>query len=226
FQEQWDDYGALSIYMSGRQGLLGGAGSWFEDQADLLEKETWVNLSKQIGDAFTHIRDVTESYVADKYTSIRENIKQAKDYLDANQEHLADLDWWAARAEEAIDHGKAEVVRFAHDRQATYRSAATFAVSSAEKASKIFTHRQAIMDLPKNIASGDVKAIQRFVDTELMDIDPQLAAEIKNNPEWPAVIELIQDNETILTYLAYVDLFISSVPPNFFAYVVGTGGAY
>src|SRR5690606_36486381 len=34
------------------------------------------------------------------------------------------------------------------------------------------------------------------------------------------------DNETILTYLAYVDLFISSVPPNFFAYVVGTGGAY
>lgn len=59
-----------------------------------------------------------------------------------------------------------------------------------------------------------------------MDIDPELANEIKNDPNFAVVLELIADHDSALTYLSYASLMLEAIPPNFYAYAAGKGGAY
>ena len=99
-------------------------------------------------------------------------------------------------------------------------------LEAADKARKIYQHRDAILNLPALIADGKPKPIQAFVENELMDIDPELAKAIRNDPNFAIVLEIIADNESALTYLSYVGLMMEAIPPNFYAYVAGKGAAY
>ncbi len=59
-----------------------------------------------------------------------------------------------------------------------------------------------------------------------MDIDPALAKAIRHDPNFAVVLEIIADHDSALSYLAYVGLMLEAIPPNFYAYVAGKGGAY
>jgi hypothetical protein len=59
-----------------------------------------------------------------------------------------------------------------------------------------------------------------------MDIDPEVAKEIKADPMFYVVLELIADHDSLLSYLSYVGLAIEAIPPNFLGYLAAKGGAY
>jgi len=98
--------------------------------------------------------------------------------------------------------------------------------SSADRIEKLLKHKKAILALPRDIAEGNPRKVQRFIDTVLMDIDPEMAMAIKENPDFHLVLELIADHDAALTYFAYANLYLEAVPPNFYAYVGGKGDAY
>jgi len=226
FQKQWEEYGTASIIMSGADGVYSGAADWFEDQGELLEAQTWKDLGNVIAGVSGNIWAFTSTYIESKYKEMQEANRRAGEWLDEAGDNLTNWNWWGNELDEVQDELESSAVRIVGEIKSDVEQAADLLESSVDATEKIFRHRHAILALPEQMAAGDVAAIERFVDTVLMDIDPALAQEIKNNPDWSAVLEIIADHETILTYLAYVSLFIEAIPPNFYAYLGGKGGAY
>ncbi len=226
FQAQWDNYGPASIPMSGAEGLMSGATDWVKDQGDLLEARTWKELGNTIADTANNVWDYTATYARDKFNDIKESVGEANEFIDEATDNFFNWNWWSQQAEEAGDSLEETAVRFIDDVKSDLEQAAETLESSTEKAQKIYHHRHAIMELPQLLAEGNASRVEQFIDNVLMDIEPEIANEIKNNPDWSAVLELIADHDTILTYLAYISLFMEAIPPNFYAYLSGKGGAY
>ncbi len=90
----------------------------------------------------------------------------------------------------------------------------------------IAKHRKTIIDLPQRIASGDVVAVQKFIDTVLVELDPEWAKEVKEHENFPKALAIIEDHDSILTYVTYVSLMLEAIPPNFYSYHGGKAGAY
>ena len=226
FQKQWDDYGVASIAYSGAEGLYSGAVDWFGDQGDLFKAETWQELGDTIASTAGDVWDFSATYMEARYNDLKQQVSDANEWVEEATDNFFNWDWWSSQTEQAADAAQASAVRFVSEIQEDLEHASELLQSSAQTTEKIYRHRQAIIDLPKHLAAGDIDKVEHFVDTVLMDIDPAMATEIKNNPEWSAVLEVIADHDSILTYLAYVSLMLEAVPPNFYAYAGGKGGAY
>jgi len=76
------------------------------------------------------------------------------------------------------------------------------------------------------MAEGDVDAIQVFIDTVLMEFDPEWAKEIKGHENFPKAMAIIEDHDTVLSYVTYLSLMLEAIPPNFYSYYGGKAGAY
>ncbi|EIF01886.1 hypothetical protein [Vibrio tubiashii] len=90
----------------------------------------------------------------------------------------------------------------------------------------IAKHRQTILELPQKISNGDIDAVETFVDTVLMELDPDWAQEIKGHEQFPNAMAIIEDHDTILTYVTYLSLMLEAIPPNFYFYYGGKAGTY
>ena len=206
-----------------RQVLLSGCLLGATDQAELFEKETWVNLGGKIQEMAGGALDTLEGHAVNQFNSLEAKIqKHAKN----PEETVLNWAWWqAAIKTEADEFLRSETAKFNALKDGV-EDLAHSVLNTAEKAKKIYRYREAILGLPALIAQGNPRPIQSFVEIELMDIDKELATKIRYHPNFALVLEIIQDNDSVLTYLSYVGLMIEAVPPNFYAYVAGKGGAY
>lgn len=223
FQTQWDDSPALAYVTSAYEGWNAGGAEWLDDQAEFFTADLWINLGSKVKDAAGTAYDRLATYSAGRFESVQ---KEVNKHLDKPEETLLNWAWWQrSLSDTATELGNEQLRRFEavrHNMNALSESV----FESADMAKKIYRHRNAILDLPTLIANGEPRPIQNFVDTVLMDIDPKLAKAIRDDPNFPVVLEVIADHESALSYLAYVGLMIEAIPPNFYAYVAGKGGAY
>lgn len=226
FQQQWDRYGAAAIYMSTAEGVYAGAANWMEDQGELFEAKTWTELGNTIADAAGDAWDFTASYARETFDGIKKKVGDANKHIDDITDNAFNWNWWSKQIDQTATDAHTRAVKLVDQTRKDIEQAQELLKSSVAKTEKIYKHRNAILNLHKDLAAGDIQQIERFIDTVLMDIDPALAREIKDNPDWAAVIEVIADHDSILTYLAYVSLFLEAVPPNFYAYLAGKGNAY
>ncbi|AIW13582.1 hypothetical protein VITU102760_25560 [Vibrio tubiashii] len=90
----------------------------------------------------------------------------------------------------------------------------------------IAKHRQTIPELPQKISNGDIDAVETFVDTVLIELDPDWAQEIKGHEQFPNAMAIIEDHDTILTYVTYLSLMLEAIPLNFYFYYGGKAGTY
>jgi hypothetical protein len=223
FQKHWDDNPTLAFITSANEGWRAGGADWLQDQAEMFEAKLWVDLGGKIREAAGTGCDLLAGYSKQYYESLKTKINR---HIENPEDTLYSWAWWQASIEteaEKIIKGQVEKIKsiekVVHDTTVTV-------LETAEKAKRIYTHRDAILNLPNMIAKGDPKPIQNFVETVLMDIDPELAKEIRHDPDFAIVLELIADHDSVLSYLAYVGLILEAIPPNFYAYVAGKGGAY
>jgi len=134
--------------------------------------------------------------------------------------------WYKSQITQAAESFVEEKV---HEVQASMRRVEQLVddtLDDVNKAEKIFKYREQIYAIPELIAQGDGASIMAFLRGPLKDIDPELSENILNSQELPAAIAVIQDHDSVLTYLAYVSLMIDAVPPNFYVYAAGKGSAY
>ncbi|OXE04737.1 hypothetical protein CA163_39405, partial [Vibrio parahaemolyticus] len=73
--------------------------------------------------------------------------------------------------------------------------------------------------------NNDVKGVEQFVDTVVMEFDPEWAMEIKESEFFPKALALINDDNSILPFFTYLNLIIEAIPPNFYFYYVGKAAA-
>ena len=224
FQTRWDTYGYAAIALDGGSGLLTGGSGWVKDQAELFEAETWQALGSTLSDAAGKTIDVTAGYASDVFDRIKTTSQTLGDAID--DADLGNWQWWQTQAEDAINAARAEAADIASQMQTGVTEALETVDKSRETLNKLMTHKEAIFALPEQLARGNIGEVERFVDTVLMDIDPDLAQSIQQNPDFYIVLALIENNDAALTYMAYASLIFEAVPPNFYAYTGGKGGAY
>jgi hypothetical protein len=223
FQSQWDDNPTLAFVVSAREGWNAGGADWLNDQAELFKAELWTDLGGKIRDAAGTAYDRLAGYSKQRYDELH---KQLSKHIENPDDTLYNWAWWQRTiTDEASELAHQQLQRIDEARHAV-QDAANTVIESANKARKIYQHRDAILNLPSLIADGKPQPVQNFVDTVLMDIDPELAKAIRNDPNFAVVLEIIADHDSALSYLAYVGLMMEAMPPNFYAYVAGKGSAY
>jgi len=228
FQSNWDEYGYASIAIDGGSGFVDGADKWLDDQADLFEVETWSNLGSLIKEGAGIAFDTTADYAASTFESVVATANEHAEWLDENSDNLllASWNWYEASMADVAENAERTYKNAVKSSEQYINDAASFLEDTAESLEKMYQHRNAIMELPTLIAKGDAGKVQDFVDNILVDIDPEMAKEIQDSPEFNVVLELINDHDSALTYIAYMELFLEAVPPNFYAYISGKGGMY
>ncbi|GGX73025.1 contractile injection system protein, VgrG/Pvc8 family [Saccharospirillum salsuginis] len=226
FQRRWDTYGYAAIALDGHHGSMEGGTSWVKDQATLFEVETWKNLGDKIAEGTSKALDMTADYAVERYRDIVQSANDASDWVDEHSDDLHNWNWWQTQSRKTLQEAREAGSALVDDVQAGLDDAVEFLGESRETLEKMYRYREDILTLPDLIATGDVDAIEHFIDTVLMDIDPELAAAVKDNPNYTLALALIADHDAALTYVMYLSLIFEAVPPNFYAYIAGKGGAY
>lgn len=223
FQAQWDESPALAYITSAYEGWNAGGAEWLNDQTEFFNRDLWISLGDKVKDAAGNAYDRLATYSAGRFESVQ---KEVNKHLANPEETLLNWAWWQRSISDTASQMGSEQVRQLDSIGHNMKTLSNSVFESAEMATKIYKHRDAILNLPTLIANGEPRPIQNFVDTVLVDIDPKLAKAIRDDPNFPVVLEVIADHESALSYLAYVGLMIEAIPPNFYAYIAGKGGAY
>ena len=213
FQTHWDANGPKAFAMALAEGGHSGASQWVSDME--YDPAMWEEMGDWIQKSTGAVLARGEYYARKPYNEMK---KLVSDYSKSPDSYT----WFTGLLQDKKNELVAEKNRVVKELEEDARSV----VATAEKIGKIYTHREAILDLPKLIAVGKAEPIYGFIRTVLMDIDPELANEILTNPRIRSVIMVIEDHDSVLTYLAYASLMFEAIPPNFYAFVAGRGAAY
>jgi DNA repair exonuclease SbcCD ATPase subunit len=57
----------------------------------------------------------------------------------------------------------------------------------------------------------------------LQEIAPEFAATLRYNREWQGAVELLHDGESAAIFAVYLNLFLTVIPPNYWAHLFGKG---
>lgn len=223
FQQLWDQGPALAFVQSAHAGLHAGGAQWLSDQAELFDADLWNNLGRNIKEAAGAALDRSAIYTAQRYEEIKQ---QTNRHLENPGDTILNWAWWQKKAEKASRELQAQHDAMVKGATAAVSDAARDILESAEKARKIYKYREEILNLPVLIAKGEPRPVQAFVETVLMDIDSELANKIRYHEDFALVLAIIEDHDSALSYLSYAGLMMEAIPPNFFAYCAGKGGAY
>lgn len=230
FQAEWDANPVQAVATAAYEGQRNGASAWAEDMVDLFDGETWDELSTAIGDFATSTYDMAADYAANVYQGVSESVEKAIGDVHALTENpddtLLNWKWWVEQTEELSQELVDIVNEQVDNAKQSIQEMATASQEAVSDAAKLYQHRKEILDLPQHMIDGNVNALEHFVDTVLIDIDPQLAKDVKENPNYAYVLQLVEDSDTLLSYMAYFALVMEAIPPNFYVYAGAKGAAY
>jgi hypothetical protein len=83
--------------------------------------------------------------------------------------------------------------------------------------------RDAILAFPSVAVAGEPAAIGMHVDVVLRGFDAGLADEILAHDDFNLILDVIRHDDSVLSFMGYVGLMMTCVPPNFYAFVAGKG---
>ncbi|MGN2719720.1 DUF4150 domain-containing protein [Aliivibrio fischeri] len=215
FQKQWEDEGLFSL----DDGVISGAKGWGSDLVELFSPRIWQDIGDTLSSSSSDAYDYLYNYANDTYDSVTKSITD-------EEGNLRNVTWFIAQLQE--DLGDIQQATFETIDDAIESAQTLYADGEdfLRKLECIAKNRQAILDLPKNLSDGDIDAIEIFVDTILMEIDPEWAKEIKESEHFSKALAVIQNHSSAMLYNAYLSLIIEAIPPNFYAYHAGKAGAY
>jgi hypothetical protein len=223
FQHSWNQNWKLAIATAWEEGRYAGLKEWASDQGDLFKAETWTNLGDKAKEWAGSICDRMAHDTVDRYRDFVANYTVIADNPDGT---ILNWAWYKTHIAEAAEGFVEDKVREVKASMRRIEQLVADTTDAAKKVEMIIRYRQQIYAVPELIAKGDGEAVMAFLRGPLKDIDPELAENILNNPELPAAVAVIQDHDSVLTYLAYVSLMIDAVPPNFYVYAAGKGATY
>ena len=219
FQKHWDENPKLAFLDATYEGAKAGGGEWLSSMGDLFHVDTWKTVGGKVSDFAGQTYDRAATYSTESYEALRKSFDEGKKLADNPDDTIKNWAWWQA----VIEDKEVDMRRYAEQRidevNKKIDDAVATVIDSVDKANKIYAHRDEILNLPNLIAGGDARGVQHFIDTALMDIDPELAKSIKESGEFHIALELIADHDSALNYMSYLSLMIEAVPPNFYGYM-------
>ncbi len=212
FQQQWEEEGLFSL----DDGVISGAKGWGSDLVELFSPRIWQDIGDTLSSSGSDAYDYLYNYANDTYDSVTRSITD-------EEGNLRNVTWFIAQLQEDLSDIQQTTFETIDDAIDSAQSLYANSEDFLRKLECVAKNRQAILDLPKNLADGDIEI---FVDTILMELDPEWAKEIKESENFSKALAVIQDHSSAMLYNAYLSLIIEAIPPNFYAYHAGKAGAY
>ncbi len=217
FQNEWQQNGYQTLYMNHRIGLVEGAQEWGEGVFDMFTVHFWSEAADTLTKLTSSALDKLYIYSLERFNSITE--------IFITEEGTLQNPTWMLMA---LDEQLRPLSPTGHINEVA-REFSKWCVKGDGVITKLrymAKYRNEILALPANLAEGDVNAIEHFVDNILVKFSPDWAEEIKNSPNYPKALAVIQEHDAVLTYVAYLSLIIEAVPPNFYSFYAGKLRAY
>jgi len=217
FQRAWDTNPEYAVHLAAVDGALEGSLTWVKDQGALADPDTWSSAWDTISSFTSKTYDMAEDYAGEVYDEAKKNIDDALEALekdplqaiiDANQKLVDARDELLADGKEFLDDAL-EIID-----------------QSSELAILLAKHQKEILEFPDYIATGDKIKIEYFVDNILMEIDADIANDLKSSENYYIILEIIEEHDTALIFSNYLGMTFDAVPPNFYAYLAGKYGIY
>lgn len=95
----------------------------------------------------------------------------------------------------------------------------------ANFAARLHEHRAEVFGLHALITKSDRQGIDDFLDHVLPVIRPKFAREVHASHNRQLIDELLAEHDSMLTWLAYMEMVFEAVPPALYAHLAGPGGA-
>lgn len=222
FQERWDADPIASLYDAAIEGGHAGSAEWLSDQEEMLSAAYWNEIGVSIKNSVGGALDSAAIEVVERYEKIKTVTNR---HLDNPHDTILNWAWWQKKAVDTSKDYHAEQRAKFRQYSARVQTVVESVDAAADMSAKIYFHRKAILALPETLVANDRLKIKEFIDVVLTDIDPKLAREVKENENVAIFLTLLNDHDSILSYLSYAGLMLEAIPPNFFVYVAGKGGA-
>ncbi|ELV8800513.1 PAAR domain-containing protein [Vibrio vulnificus] len=251
FNEAWAERGWLTL----ADGVYDGAVAWGSDQLDLFTPELWGELGDTLSEGLSRGWDSLGEYASSiqnkidhRFIQARTNIINGIRAIKYDERGKAIESNWLETLQadshvfaigvtemtklysgiaydvvvEPLVPDSIEIFFAEHSPLDIYNKA----VDSAEELSVYVTYREEIFALIGHIRQRKVKEIQQFIESTLVEIDPDLAQKLRNSSDFHLFIALLEEDDSVLLYLDYIMRIFEEIPPNFYTYCLGKAGIY
>jgi hypothetical protein len=199
FREQWQGSGAVAYQVAAECGWNPPQARWLRAKRSVFDAGLWGEVSEAMRQAAVPGDDL-QSAEADEWV------------------------WWKERL-----GGLPAItgIKLLPGRQPDPPHDFTYGAfgGGATFAARLHEHRDAIFGLPGIIANGDRKGIDDFLERVLPAIRPKLAREVAVSHDRLLIDELLAEHDSMLTWLAYMEMIFEAIPPAMYAYLAGPGGS-
>lgn len=200
FRELWQDDGAIAYQVAAEQGWNPPPTKWLRFRRSVFEGGFW--------------QDVAETLAQRGGTSQGAQSAQPGEWCWwkeplSGMPSVTGIKLLPGRHRGAVQHS---FIHGAFGKHETYSAA-------------LQEQRAAILALPALLASGDRAAIAHFRERVLSALWPDLAAGLRDTQHQHIIEELLNEQDSMLTWLAYMELAFDAIPPSVYAYIAGTGGS-
>lgn len=200
FRELWQDDGAIAYQVAAEQGWNPPPTKWLRFRRSVFESDFWPDVADQLAQR-GGTPHAAQSDLPDEWCWWKEPL--------AGMPSVTGFKLLPGRHRGAVPHSFAYGAFGKHE---TYSAA-------------LQEQRTAILGLPALLASGDRAGIAAFLERVLPALWPQIATEMRAALHPHVIDELLEEQDSMLTWLAYMELAFDAIPPSVYAYIAGTGGS-
>lgn len=200
FRELWQDDAAIAYQVAAEQGWNPPPTKWLRFRRSVFEAEFWPDVAERLRQrgGTSH---AAQSALSDEWCWWKEPL--------SGMPSVTGIKLLPGRHRGAVPHS---FTHGAFGKHETYSAA-------------LLEQRAAILALPALLAKGDRAGIATFLERVLPGLWPDIAADLRAAPHQHVIDELLDEQDCILSWLAYMELAFDAIPPSVFAYIAGTGGS-
>ncbi|XLZ68098.1 hypothetical protein ABT364_16270 [Massilia sp. SR12] len=204
FRELWQDDGAIAYQVAAEQGWNPPPTKWLRFRRSVFEADFWLDVADRLQQRGA-AQQAAQSAQPDEWCWWKEPL--------SGMPSVTGIKLLPGRHRGAVPHTFAYGAFGKHE---TYSAA-------------LQEQRAAILALPALLAGGNRTAIAHFQEHVLPTLWPDIAAAMRTaqqqHQHQRVVDELLHEQDSMLTWLAYMELAFDAIPPSVYAYIAGTGGS-
>jgi len=199
YRRHWQEAGAVTYQAAAEVGWNPPAAKWLRSRPIVFDAGLWSDYSD----------------------SLRKHATPG-DQAQSDQED--EWVWWKESMQNVPDTSGIKLRPGREPRAASHDFSHGVTGNDAEFAAALREHRGAVFSLPTLIANGDKAGISDFLERVLPAIWPELAEAILASQDRQLIDDLLDEHESMLAWLAHMEILFDAIPPAMYAYIAGAGG--
>jgi len=199
YRKHWEEAGALTYQAAAEVGWNPPAAKWLRSRPIVFDAGLWRDFSDSLR-VHAIPGDLEQSAEADEWA------------------------WWKEPMQTLPATSGLKLRPGRERRTASHDFTHGITGKDAAFAAALWEHRGSVLALPTLIANADKAGVADFLERVLPAIWPELAQAILAAQDRQLIDDLLDEQESMLTWLAHMEIIFDAIPPAMYAYIAGAGG--